>query len=298
MPAFTRVQRCRRLPRNDAGRDFVVGDLHGHRLLLELELERLAFDPARDRVLSVGDLVDRGPDSLATLALIREPWFHAVLGNHEMMLLHFLQCYESRRYARKSWASGQGAWVADAIARHPRRVERLRDALMALPLALHVDDELPFRVTHADADPRLLREGWWSGRGGVPVHEAEDMTCSRANLASLGRGDTSLLPFDERSVRVSDRLLGAMPLTYVGHSPLAEMTVHNSHVYIDQGVCAAARKGGPPRPPTVVEHRAFAAWLRGVSLARQRPMPVPAAFDALVRGAGRARAGRDGLLAA
>ena len=75
------------MPANGGGRDFVVGDLHGHRRLFEFELEHLGFDPACDRVFSVGDLVDRGPHALETLRLIEEPWFHAVLGNHELALL-------------------------------------------------------------------------------------------------------------------------------------------------------------------------------------------------------------------
>ena len=53
---------CARLGRNDKGRDLVVGDVHGHfaplrRALAELEVAE------HDRVFSLGDLVDRGPDS-------------------------------------------------------------------------------------------------------------------------------------------------------------------------------------------------------------------------------------------
>ena len=271
MPTLTRIQRCKQLPRNTAGRDFVVGDLHGHRHLLEGQLERLAFDPSRDRVLAVGDLVDRGPDSLGTLSLIREPWFHAVLGNHELMLLQFLRCYDSRRFGRKSWAARQGAWVAEAMARHPKRMERLRVALMAMPLALHVDDDVPFRVQHADIDLRHARQSSKPEDASVPVADAEEMTCSRANLATLDRGHSQLLPFDGRMVRLSDRFLGSLPLTYVGHSPLPEITLHRSHVYIDQGVAAPARRFTHPRLPTVLEHRAFGYWLLGVSRARQLP---------------------------
>ena len=281
MSTLTRIQRCKRLPRNTAGRDFVVGDLHGHRHLLEAALQRLDFDPSCDRVLSVGDLVDRGPDSLGTLSLIREPWFHAVLGNHELMLLHFLRCYDSRRFGRKSWATRQGAWVAEAMARHPKRLERLRLSLMALPLSLQVEGELPFRVMHADVDPRHAAHQPESDRASVAVHEAEEMTCSRANLASLDRGSSRLLDFDGRPVRLSRRLNGPMPLTYVGHSPLAEITVHQSHVYIDQRVCEADRKGGPASLPTVVEHQAFGAWLRGVSVAACPPLAEPANHDPL-----------------
>src|SRR3546814_19725952 len=79
----------RHLPANTAGRDFIVGDLHGCLDLLQVELARIAFDPTRDRLFSVGDLTDRGPDSMGCLRLLREPWFYAVPGNHEDLLLDY-----------------------------------------------------------------------------------------------------------------------------------------------------------------------------------------------------------------
>jgi serine/threonine protein phosphatase 1 len=41
------------------GRDFVLGDLHGTTDLLRLLMEHVAFDPKKDRLFSVGDLIDR-----------------------------------------------------------------------------------------------------------------------------------------------------------------------------------------------------------------------------------------------
>ena len=78
------------LPANTVGRDFIVGDLHGCLDLLHAELARLQFEPAKDRLFSVGDLADRGPDSMGCLRLLREPWFHAVRGNHEDMLIAYV----------------------------------------------------------------------------------------------------------------------------------------------------------------------------------------------------------------
>jgi serine/threonine protein phosphatase 1 len=49
--------------RNTAGRDLIVGDIHGCFARLQVALDELGFDPERDRLFSVGDLVDRGPDS-------------------------------------------------------------------------------------------------------------------------------------------------------------------------------------------------------------------------------------------
>jgi serine/threonine protein phosphatase 1 len=68
---------------NTRGRDFVVGDIHGWLEPLQAELDAVCFDPAVDRLFSVGDLIDRGPDSEQCLLLTREPWFFAVRGNHE-----------------------------------------------------------------------------------------------------------------------------------------------------------------------------------------------------------------------
>lgn len=81
------------MPANTSGTDFVVGDLHGCFQLLDALLIQVRFDPARDRLFSVGDLIDRGPDSLACLQLLQEPWFFAVAGNHEAMLGDFFEDY-------------------------------------------------------------------------------------------------------------------------------------------------------------------------------------------------------------
>lgn len=72
-----------RFSANPTGRDLVVGDLHGMHTLLMRELQRIGFDPDRDRLFCVGDLIDRGAESLECLSLLDEPWFHSVLGNHD-----------------------------------------------------------------------------------------------------------------------------------------------------------------------------------------------------------------------
>ena len=51
-----------RFEENATGRDFVVGDLHGMFSHLEALLNEVAFDESADRLFSVGDLIDRGPE--------------------------------------------------------------------------------------------------------------------------------------------------------------------------------------------------------------------------------------------
>ena len=66
---------------------WVVGDLHGCYTNLMSRLDAVGFDPAQDLLISVGDLIDRGSENVECLDLINQPWFRAVRGNHEQMML-------------------------------------------------------------------------------------------------------------------------------------------------------------------------------------------------------------------
>jgi hypothetical protein len=69
------------------GRTVIVGDVHGCAGELEALLERVAFSPGTDRLVFVGDVLARGPDSHGVLALMKALGATSVRGNHEGKLL-------------------------------------------------------------------------------------------------------------------------------------------------------------------------------------------------------------------
>jgi bis(5'-nucleosyl)-tetraphosphatase (symmetrical) len=69
--------------------NYLVGDIHGCAGALERLLAAIAFSPSRDHLYVLGDLVNRGPDSLGTLRRLRGLGNAAtcILGNHDWHLL-------------------------------------------------------------------------------------------------------------------------------------------------------------------------------------------------------------------
>ncbi len=72
---------------------YVVGDLHGQISLLLTLLDQVSFDKERDRLIAVGDVLDRGSRVGDLLLFLHEAskagWFQSVKGNHEESFLRF-----------------------------------------------------------------------------------------------------------------------------------------------------------------------------------------------------------------
>ncbi len=112
-------------------RTLIVGDIHGCREELEDLLEESGWTEG-DQLVSVGDLVAKGPDSLGVVRLFRELGGLAVRGNHDQ---HCLRWWDAKR-AREKLPTLKPA--------HQRVADELRDDdwtwLADLPLWLELEE--------------------------------------------------------------------------------------------------------------------------------------------------------------
>jgi bis(5'-nucleosyl)-tetraphosphatase (symmetrical) len=140
---------------------YAIGDIQGCFSALENLIGQIRFDPTKDTLWFVGDLVNRGPDSLAVLRWVKAlgPSAIVVLGNHD---LHLLAAAEDARPIREDDT------FQDVLAAPDR--EDLLHWLRHRPL-LHREDN--FVLVHAG----LLPE-WTVDEAAKLAHEVEQVLSS------------------------------------------------------------------------------------------------------------------------
>lgn len=214
-----------RLTKNRYGRDFVVGDIHGNFDLLEIFLKDVSFDKASDRLISVGDFIDRGPDSISALDYLNKDWFYSVRGNHEAMLIgardHVYGMYEL-------WMHNGGEWSEDI---EEDVLDEMASQYRNLPYIIEVEtDAGKVGVVHADMPGAMT---WDQTLDAVE----NDKLKSKQMQVFLWSRDTF------RKLRMSLEYPGAIKETsiegvhqvYVGHSIVKRPVSYGNMMFIDTG---------------------------------------------------------------
>lgn len=203
----------KRFYKNTQGRDFVVGDIHGCFALLVMQLRGIGYCATKgDRLFSVGDLVDRGPNSEDSLRWIDHLGFYPVRGNHEQMAIDAADGHLDRF----NYFANGGAWFLDKTM-DERRV--YADAFRELPIAIEVETENGLvGIVHADCPT----DQWADMHEGLRGEHAEQfsMMCMWDRRRYNSRGTTNV---------------SGVHQVIVGHTPVNEETIRGNVRYIDTG---------------------------------------------------------------
>jgi hypothetical protein len=221
------------------GRTIFVGDVHGCRVELEALLDAVGFARA-DRLVLVGDVVARGPDSVGVLALARRLRAVLVRGNHEDKLLRW-------RQTRRAHARGER--------KRPKSLGHIHEEVA---LALRADDwaflastplwlDLPkhgVRVVHAGVVP------------GVPFEDQDARTLMRIRTVSAN-GD----PQEKASGVLWGARYKGPPHIVFGHNAGRAPQLHRWATGLDTGCVYGGRltalvlEEGQQVPPDAKERR-------------------------------------------
>lgn len=202
--------------KNTTGRDFVVGDIHGCFERLQYELDAAGFNESRDRLFSVGDLVDRGPSSEESIDWIAKPWFHAVRGNHEQMAIGVA----AGKHDQIHYLTNGGGWFLSMV---DARQKLYAEAFSALPYALDIEtDGGLVGVVHAECCgsswPAFCESLSNPASNTKLRHATEYALWSRSRITD---GDASEVD--------------GVTAVIVGHTPLKEVSALGNVLYVDTG---------------------------------------------------------------
>jgi bis(5'-nucleosyl)-tetraphosphatase (symmetrical) len=156
----------------------VVGDIHGCIEELDELLKIVSFVPGNDRLVTVGDFLDRGPDSVGCVRRLRELKAEGVMGNHEQKHLLWLNHWNKKK--------ADPTYKIPKLQRYDYEHEQLAKSLSeddikwikALPLTYKVNDKTV--VAHAGLETgkpfekqgtAVLRCSWLKDEDGLMAPE-------------------------------------------------------------------------------------------------------------------------------
>lgn len=171
---------------------YVFSDVHGHRATLERALERVS-PGAGDSLFCLGDMIDRGPDPVGVLRLVRGlPNATALLGNHEDLMLECLHD-ESDALAAMNWAINGGAVTSEGLAKLPAgELEELLGWVRSRPRSaqVRVGGRL-YLLAHAGVNPGVVTPEAWDDDAAaayLAAQSAEDLTWIREEFWGAPHG--------------------------------------------------------------------------------------------------------------
>lgn len=210
------MNRVDKFPLNDKGRDFIVGDIHGCFDVLCEAMDSVTFNPEVDRLFSVGDLVDRGAQSLDSINWLRQPWFHAVRGNHEQMAIGVAE----GRHDLGNYLMNGGQWF---FLLSDEKQQEVADEFSWMPICIEVETNAGLvGIVHADIKGTNWQEF------------IEQLENPRSNNHLKDLLEHALWNRD-RIRAMDDTGVEGLHMMYVGHTPVKVPLPLGNVRYVDTG---------------------------------------------------------------
>lgn len=216
-------------------RVLAASDPHGEFDKLRVSLDLVGFDGSEDSLILVGDLVDRGPDSMAFERWIGREGVHRTLGNHDVLPRMHLE----GRIDDGILADFGGRWFLDLDRAERRRVAALlEDAPIAITCRTPAGRDVGF--VHADCT-----RDWQE-----TLDLLDDAMPSRAEWAfffALESRETiralTAAAAEARGMPVATARCEVAGVDHVfhGHTPAQSAFTHGNRTWIDTDAC----RGGP-----------------------------------------------------
>lgn len=216
---------------NIFGNDYVVGDIHGQFELFEALLGHIGFDSEHDRVFSVGDLIDRGPESRRVVEYLAKPWFHSILGNHETMLLNVAPVIMQGRsdsIGEVRWRRNGGDWFFELDCSEQ---DTIYAAVKRLPVVAEI--VLPGGVraglAHATMWPNWSQLRDASGATTKPAnpHQVEDLVWDRELAHSVAYNVIYGMDYNVT--------ICGIDVVFFGHTPMKKPVCAANTRWLDTG---------------------------------------------------------------
>lgn len=208
-------------------RIFALPDVHGQLNLLNELFSKVNFDENKDKLITLGDMVNRGTHSFETFRkLTKIKNATHILGNHELSLI---------RAFEKHWSYYNSPGIdtgKDETWQNLVPIEELRNTLheytkkAAYTGTIQISNGTTFGISHGDA----IHEQWSpEGLDNLGKNKLKAMICTRARHLNLNRNQFQ-------------GVIKGVDWTIHGHTINDKITTFKNSIFLDVGAGSTTRK--------------------------------------------------------